>query len=122
PDLRCGSTSGSRGPPSPGQARSGKSLFERRLCRRIWLTAVRARALPAQSISGGGFGRGAKPPSEDLRDGRCANLAEPDGKERVEQRSGADERRVHALPQEILGALDGRNPADGEQGAVPRPR
>jgi hypothetical protein len=31
--------------------------------------AVRARALPAQSVLGGGIGRGAKPPSEQMGDG-----------------------------------------------------
>src|SRR5207245_4649020 len=101
PENRC-SSAGSAGA-------SGSPRFERGLRprnKRVGVSSVRARALPAQSISGGGFGRGAKPPSEDLRDGRCANLAEPDGKERVEQRSVADERRVHALPKETLGALD----------------
>jgi len=35
---------------------------------------------------------------------------------------GGHERGVGALPHEVLGTLDGRDPTGGEHGAVPRPR
>src|SRR5207244_13517139 len=52
----------------------------------------------------------------DLGYGGRADLAEADGEERVEERRRGDERGVGALPNEVLGALDGRDPTDGDHG------
>src|SRR5204862_5479489 len=78
--------------------------------RDLYVTGVQTCALPIS------------PRLPDLGYGGRADLAEMDGEERVEERRRGDERGVGALPNEVLGALDGRDPTDGEHGAFPRPR
>src|SRR5207247_7108748 len=73
-----------------------------------------AGALPSVGGYGGPF-RG--PPSSS--DSGRAELTKPYGEERIEQRGGGDQGHVGALTQQVVGALDGGDAADGEDRAVP---
>src|SRR5438067_13930017 len=85
-------------PMSPGRA-NGRTISQR----------------TGRSVAHGPRGEGG------LGDGGRANLAETDGEERVEERRRGHERGVGALPHEVLGTLDGRDPTGGEHGAVQAP-
>src|SRR5256712_13977038 len=70
------------------------------------------------AASVGGLGGRSEPPIY-LGHGGRAELTKPYGEERIEQRGGGDQRHVGALAQQVVGALDGGDAADGEDRAVP---
>src|SRR5229473_3678471 len=74
------------------------------------------------AASVGGFGGRSEPPMTvalSSRHGGGAQLAEAYGEERVKQRGGGDQRGVGPLAQQVIGALDGGDAADGEDRAIP---
>src|SRR5206468_4333172 len=86
-----------------------------------------ATALPGRFRALGGWGpcrgphskwRALGAPHVSSDSGR-AELTKPYGEERIEQRGGGDQGHVGALTQQVVGALDGGDAADGEDRTVP---